>query len=72
MPDKTYLKFLETLASCSHPTRKYHEIELMFFKKFYNRFHKVEDNPRNLRPHPNDFKMSLMWEQYIGERKDDA
>lgn len=73
MPDKTYIKFLETMASNSHPTRKYYDLQLLFFNKFYDKFLKVKDNiPRTLKVNSDDFKRNSMWEQYIGERKDDA
>lgn len=71
MPDKTYIKFLEITSSNSHSVRKYHDLELMFFNKFYDRFHSVDNNDRKLKISPNDFKRQLMWEQYI-QSKDDA
>lgn len=66
MSDNTYIKFLQISAENTHYSRKYHDIELMFFKKFYDKFHAIKDNPRNLKVHPNDYLFDEMWKEYKG------
>lgn len=70
--DICYKKFLELLAFNNHPGMKYTEIQFLFFKSFYDVFNKIEDNPNNLKLHPNDYKFTVMFDEYINKMNEET
>jgi hypothetical protein len=62
--EQLYQEFLEVLSSNEHPSIKFNRIRVELFKSFYDVFHKIDDNPRNLKIHPDYYNREVMWKKY--------